>query len=220
MTSDGSPGRRPRARTVGLVATAAILLGTSIGYAATLAVTSQDLGVFQPTNLPSTCSGPGGQTVAASADAWVDEASTGTNNGADTSLYVRTESAANRRTFIIFNLPSIPSGCTLATATLRLNATAYDNGRTIRAFAAGAAWVEGTVTWSNQPGETGTGASSASGSGWRTWDVTAIVGGMYSGSNFGLRLRDNNEGHGSGKSQTYVSSEGAANTPELALTWA
>jgi hypothetical protein len=164
------------------------------------------------------CSLPGTQTVTASRDSWVWEASPTFNDGAGTSLYVNSRAGSNMRVLVGFSLPAVPAGCSVTAATLRLNASASAAGRTLQAFRGGAAWTETGVTWANQPATAGTPATAASALGWVGWTVTAQVQAMYSGANDGFLVRDSVEGNASDLTQQYSSREGP-NPPQLVLTF-
>ena len=125
-------------------------------------------------------------TATADADSWVAQNTPAATNGASPSLAVRSKQSANQRALVHFALPAVPAGCTVTEAVLRLNATSATKGRTLQAVALAAPWTEGTVTWSNQPSTTGAAATTASGTGWRQWTVTAQVKAMYTGANHGL----------------------------------
>jgi large repetitive protein len=167
------------------------------------------------------CSNPGTQTVTASDDAYIDQNSAGTNFGNAATLSVQSRNASrNRRALVRFSLPSIPSNCTLTTATLRLNASAAAAGRTLQAQRVTSSWTETGVTWNLVPTVTTTGqATVASGAGWRQWTVTTPVQAMYSGNNYGFMVRDSSDNQGgAGALQTFSSRTGA-NPPELVLTF-
>jgi len=166
------------------------------------------------------CSGPGSQTVQAVADAYIDQAGPSSNFGTSSDLFVQSKSGSgNRRTLVRFNLPTIPAGCSMTGATLRLFSTSAVTGRTIEAYRAAASWSEGTVTWSTGPGSTGSAATSPSGTGWRTWDVTSQVQAMYSpGPNDGFLVRDQTEDSAASPEQKYESRENT-NDPELIVNW-
>ena len=51
------------------------------------------------------------------------------------------------------------------------------NGRTLRAYRLTGEFNETAVNWGNQPGSNGTFATSPSGTGWRTWNVTGAAAG-------------------------------------------
>ena len=159
-------------------------------------------------------------TAGAAADTYVDGAllAQGSTFGTATQLHVRSDTLGSRRSLVRFALPSPPSHCSVASATLRLNAASATSGRTLQAFRAAASWTETGVTWSNQPGVTGTAATAASGTGWRTWDVTAHVQAMYAGANNGFVVRDASEGALVAASQVFSSREGS-NAPELVIVF-
>lgn len=167
----------------------------------------------------SFCSSQGSQTVAASKDASIHQDTPATNSGTTQNLFVQSQSVAKRRSLIAFDLPAVPSGCSALSATLRLNATSSASGRTLEALRVDSSWTETGVTWDNQPGTSGAAATSASGSGWRSWDVTSTVRSMYSGANHGFLLRDQTEGASGGTLQIYASRESSSNVPELTVTW-
>jgi hypothetical protein len=169
----------------------------------------------------SFCEG-GTQTVTAVADTYVNEAllAQGTNYGTATSMNVRSETLANRRALVRFDLAALPAHCSVTGATLRLNASTAASGRTLAVVRAASAWSETGVSWSNSPGTTGTAATTASGSGWREWTVTAHVQAMYSGSNHGFVVRDASEGALlAAPSQTFATREASSNHPELVVTF-
>lgn len=167
------------------------------------------------------CSSPGAATVQASADTLVYQGLPTSNFGTVSDLFVRSSSNDNARTLVRFNLPALPSGCSVTGATLRLFSTSAVNGRTIEAYRAAASWTETGATWNNQPGTTGAAANSASGTGWRTWDVASHVQAMYSGANDGFVLRDQTENAAANPQQTYQAREGTPNSqdPELVITF-
>jgi hypothetical protein len=186
-----------------------------LGYGASMSVASAKKSVY---NLPAVCSGTGSQTVTPTADSWISQNAASTNYGTDVDLQITSKNAQNARSLVTFSFPALPAGCWVTDATLRLYAKSSSNGRTIDAYRINAAWTETGVTWGNQPGTTGTGASNLSGSGWQTWPVTAHVQTMYTESNLGFILIDASEDHPGGRTQVYASREDA-NDPELVVTW-
>ncbi|HYN36636.1 MAG TPA: DNRLRE domain-containing protein, partial [Actinomycetota bacterium] len=159
-------------------------------------------------------------TVYSSADAVLPQDQSTTNFGTSSTSYgVRSQSgSANRRSMVGFTLPSVPAGCTLTGATLRMYASSAASGRTLQAYQAATGWSEDTVTWSNQPATTGTASTTTSGSGWREWSVLNQIQSMYSGTNTGFVVRDSSENAGSSQDQAMHPRE-AANDPELELTF-
>jgi hypothetical protein len=118
-----------------------------------------------------------------------------------------------------FNLPSIPAGCVLDTATLRVYAGSTSSSqRTLQVFRLNGSWTEGGVTWSNAPATTGTAATTTSGTGYRQWSVASQVQAMYSsGSNNGFLIRDANED--ADAEQQFYSREKGESPPQLVVTF-
>jgi signal peptidase I len=167
----------------------------------------------------SFCSAPGTTTVNPVADSWVDENSDTTNFGTDTILKVRSQAAANGMAALVrFALPTVPPGCSVTTATLRMYAASSAPARTIQVHNAAAAWAEGSITWQNRPAITGTPATTTSGLGWQQWTVTGLVADQYLGSSHGLVLSDAASG-GLGEEQQYQARD-HANPPQLLVTFA
>jgi len=119
-----------------------------------------------------------------------------------------------------FAMPAnVPAGCVVQSATLRLYAASYKEGRTIEAWLLSAGWTENGVNWGNQPGTTGSAATTTSGSGWREWNVAVLVQEMYnSGASFGFMIRDAVENEDA--EQQFHSREKGENIPELVITFA
>jgi hypothetical protein len=164
------------------------------------------------------CSSPGSQTVTASADSHVEEDAATTNFGTNGDLYVQSKSTQDRRSYVKFVLPSVPSNCSVSVAILRMFHTVNTTGRTIQVFRAAASWTESGVTWSNQPGPNGTASTySPTGNGWAEVTVTPRVQEMYSGTDNGFLLRDQTEDSGGTSDQKYDSREGT-NDPQLRIT--
>ena len=162
------------------------------------------------------------QTASATKDAYVDSLLATSNFGSGSSVSVQSSLVTgNQRVLVQFSLPSVPAFCSVTAATLQLYASSSASSRTIDAYAASASWTETGVTWNNQPGTSGSAASSSSGSGSRTWDVTTEVQGMYSGTNNGFLLRDSSESSAVPKQQAYQSREGTPDSqdPQLTITF-
>ena len=104
-----------------------------------------------------------------------DKADQGTNN----LMWVTTKATGeNERSFVKFDLSTIPLGSTISSATMSLYMKdAPSESRTLEAQRASASWVETTITWNNQPGVSGSAVTAASGTaaGWVAWTVTADV---------------------------------------------
>ena len=197
----------------------ASLVGALVrGHAAGTTVASARMTTLRPAQLPPKCSTV---TLTADADTYINQGVPGTNYGTANPLSVLARNNANHRTLISFTLPTAPTGCTLGSATLRLNHTTATAGRTIAAYRAGAAWAEGTVTWtSHTAAPVGTPVNGTATSGAMTWTVTALVQSMYAGPNHGFLLRDTVE-TGAGNTnylQQFTSREGTTK-PQLDLAW-
>jgi hypothetical protein len=165
------------------------------------------------------CQNPGTVTLSANRDSYVNQASADQNYGIASDLFVESKGTnQNRRTLVGFNLPSVPTGCTVTDATLRLFSTAAITGRTLDAFRAAGAWTETGVSWNNQPATAGAAASAASGTGWRAWAVTPQVVEMYGGTNHGFLIRDRTENATAAAEQKFDSRENI-NRPQLLLTF-
>lgn len=173
-------------------------------------------------------------TLSAVADSYVSSSAPTTRYGDGTRLSVRSEGAGgsggnNHRALLRFALPPTPSGCALATATLRLyNASPSSSTRTIQVFrAAGTpSWTEATdttgVTWNTAPAPEGTASNSVTplAAGWQEWAVTGQLTAMYAGTDNGFVVRDQTEGANGGFAQSYISDEATeAARPQLVLTW-
>jgi parallel beta-helix repeat protein len=163
---------------------------------------------------PSIDCGPQ-QTLSANADAWIDQGSASSNKGSDSILKVMSKSGSNLRGLVRFNLPALPQGCSVESATLRLFASSSRTGRTIQVLRLAGTWAEGGVTWGNQPATAGTAVTVSSGTGWREWGVAGLVQAMYTGGNNGFLVRDASESQDA--EQQYHSREKGSEAPQLVL---
>jgi hypothetical protein len=167
---------------------------------------------------PPACADGGTRTVSASADSWINQADAAKNFGTDSALKVRSAASANARALVRFELPAVPSGCTVLAAVLRLEAGADKDERTLEAVRLASSWTESGVTWTNQPATVGAAATAASGKGTVQWTVTGLVQEMYATDrNDGFLIRDAAE-DGIGDEQTLTSREAGSNQPQLAIT--
>jgi hypothetical protein len=169
--------------------------------------------------MPRTSGAP--VTVFADADSWIDQNSASNNFGGDAILKVRSQGPSdNFRALVRFALPTdMPAGCVIQSATLHLYAASWTADHTLEALRVADAWSESLVTWSNQPATTGAAATTASGSGYREWEVTAQVQAMYdTGANHGFLMSDAVEGGGA--EQQFHSREKSEDPPMLVITFA
>ena len=208
-------GPRFALATLALVLAGGLVAGT--GFAASLSVSSQGFTPYRTCTLTATTA-----TSTAVIDASVRQASATSNFGTSTTNDVASQSAANRRLYIRFDLtfcsPAIASSATVRLATLRLFGTVLPTAvcRTVDIFRVTATWTEAGITWNNQPFGT-TINNPASGSRVDSFnvgtlagcqnlaanayivgaDVTTDVATFVAGTatNFGWMLRDDAEGN-------------------------
>jgi Bacterial Ig-like domain len=169
-------------------------------------------------NSTMVCSAPGSQTVTANADTYIEE---GSNNNFGTNADIRVVGSVDdkkARGLVRLSLPSVPSGCEVTSAALRLYASSAAGGRTLQAYRAASSWAETSVTWAG-PGLRGTAVTTSSGTGWRQWTVTDHVILQYSGTNNGFVIKDAAETSGDRVTQVFNSRERGSNRPELIVTF-
>ncbi len=159
--------------------------------------------------------------MGATADALINQATPDSNGGASHYLYVTPKAGGNNRALLRFQLPDVPVGCAVSSATLELYDDPPTTGRTIEVYRADPAvpWTESGVTWNVQPPTAGTPATSSppSSPGYQMWTVTDQVRLLYSAGNNGFVVKDRNEGDDDYK-QTYLSRAGWS-PPRLTVTW-
>lgn len=179
-----------------------------------------------PITIDTSCSAPGDQVATASRDSYVDSLSAGSNFGNGLELFTRSAQVlvlSERRSVVAFNLPPVPTRCTLTGATLRLYASNPAGGRTINALRLNGSWTESGVTWNNVPATTGTAASSTSlsSAGWQSWNVLAQTAAMYAGANNGFLVKDSADSAVLSVQQIYQSRNGTPDSqdPQLVLSF-
>jgi hypothetical protein len=171
------------------------------------------------------CTDPGSQTILTTRDGWTDQASpTSTSGGVDSKLFVNNKSPNSaQRSFVHFALPTVPAGCALTEATLRVYQIAASATRTVEAYQAAAtpAWTEANLSWNNSPAPAGTPVTATTAANqWRSWNVLLIVQALYAGTNNGFVLKDSAEGQGSEAKQEFASREDTSYfDAELVLAW-
>jgi hypothetical protein len=178
-----------------------------------------DVGAFESELLPGggapQCAGRTERPLVADSDSWIAQGSAAANFGSDGILKV----SSNERALVHFPLPTVPPGCKVVGATLRLYASAATDGRTLEALRVTSDWSEAGVTWSNQPAVSGPAAATESGLGFREWDVLAQTRDMYTFGSHGFLIRDAVEG-ATGAQQSFHSHEkGIDRPPELVLVF-
>lgn len=182
-----------------------------------------------PTSTPTATPTPTTVTLTANADSWVDQDSTSTNNGTSTTLEVDSrDSSRNRRTFVRFDLSSIPGTATVQSASLELFMwNAPSASRTHDAHRVTSSWTETGITWSTQPGvatlpsdsvSTGTSDNVTI-----SWDVTSDAQGFVDGSlgNNGWRIKDLAESSTTERRAQFRSREYGTSSqrPQLVVTY-
>ncbi|MBU7021293.1 MAG: DNRLRE domain-containing protein [Theionarchaea archaeon] len=133
------------------------------------------------------------ETVALQAveDAYVDQGLPLQNFGGDAFLSVRSSLGANARSFVKFNLPTLPEKAIISKATLQLSPLNDPGSRVYEVSRVTSPWDEASITWSTQPGSSVTGTQMNN---IIQWDVTSDVVSFYSGTlNYGWRISDQTE---------------------------
>lgn len=81
-------------------------------------------------------------------DAYTNSAAPTTKYGAATLLDV---DGATQKTYIHFDLSSIPTGASISQATLKLYVNAVTTAGSFEVYSVGAAWSESTIDYTNEP---------------------------------------------------------------------
>jgi large repetitive protein len=202
-----------------LAVVALVAAGTGTTFSAFSGSTSSAGNTFAAAASFGGCSSAGTVTASANIDSWVDQASASSNFGSDQILKLKRETGSKaNRALVRFNLPAVPSGCTVTGAALRLYAASASTGRTMQALRINANWTENGVRWSNQPATTGTAATASSVSGWNQWTVTSQVQSMYSVANHGFLVKFDVETNPVAEMQFHARNKGSEH-PELRVTF-
>lgn len=168
----------------------------------------------------ATCASLAAQTLTPTHDAIVAQAAPGAALGLppyDTTFLSRSEQSANIRGVVKFDSPTVPLGCSVASATLRLNVASYTSVRTLHVWRASGAWDESTVTWNLKPTRAGTPTAATTVLGWVPFDVSEQVSTMLSGTNDGFVVGDSVEDAGT-RIDVNMSPKEGANPPQLVVT--
>lgn len=134
-----------------------------------------------------------------SADTFARQSNPTKNVDGRKNIWVTSASGANDRSFVQFDLSSVPASASITAAELTLYLkTAPSASRTILAQRIAGNWGASSLTWNNQPGTAGTAVAAQSGSQSKvflSWNVTADVQAMVDGSvsNHGWRIADAQE---------------------------
>ena len=133
------------------------------------------------------------------ADAYTRENYPNSNSGTGSSMRSGHElDQGTMRSYLRFDLSSIPSEATIDSASLVAYALSSSGSPTIEVWRAGESWVEGTITWNNKPDCQGVffpdpfaSQVISSSPAFVTWDVTLLVNLWFDGTypNDGLCLK-------------------------------
>lgn len=196
--------------------------GAGIAYAATLNVGSGHLWAGAQTLTKSTCT-----LTPATADTFVNEASTAQTNGSATTLDVIPDAGSRKYSFLQFDLSScnVPAtgGADSATLSVYL-ANAPKGPLTLSVSRATSTWSNAT-TWTTAPSVAAATDSKATGTTngvWITFTVTADVDDFIKGisSNYGWRISASGTLQNATKDLSQLSSSDAAsNKPQLVVNY-
>jgi len=153
----------------------------------------------------------------ASADSYADQENPNSSHGASELLKVRSSESGNMRSYVFFNISTIPPGASVLRAKLFLYLSKPPaSNRTYFCHRLTSAWDEGSLTWSKRPESTSTYAASSTvttTSGWVVWDVTdqvqKFLNGIeeYAWSNFGWEILDGSENSTGNQEAFFISRE-------------
>lgn len=117
-------------------------------------------------------------------DSWVEAEYPNDNHGYETSLRVKSDSRT-RRSYLKFDLSSIPSGKSLTSVKLYLYCTTGDANPTVEVYVheTGDGWTESGITWNNAPavGSLITSVSVGGTGHYYCWDITPYGQAQYTG---------------------------------------
>jgi hypothetical protein len=216
-------------RSLLLVATALLVLSagtTALSSGAFTATSANSVSSFSAdANFPSACTA-GSVSAVADSDATIRSTGAAPSGNAVT-LTVGTSTTGGTdalfRALVHFPMPTIPSGCSLDSATLRMTNSSAVTGRTIDVHEATGSWTESTV-WPG-PSFGGALAGVAAANGTLSWTVTTAAAAIYAGAtNNGFLIKDRTDPtitQNGNRTQTFASSESgdAAQRPVLVVSY-
>jgi len=164
------------------------------------------------------CAGLTERPVLVDYDSWISQSAASSNFGNDSILRVEADAGGSERALVHLDLPPIPPGCKLISATLRLYAASATEGRTLEAVRIASEWSELGVNWAMQPATAGPAATTESGLDTREWDVLAQTLDMYAHGEYGFLIRDTVES-GSGSQSFHSGEKGPEHQPQLILVF-
>ena len=173
-------------------------------------------------------------TLNSTADSYVSQGNPSGNNGTDTTMSVQSTQQGNpdrnHRSFMRFDVSSIPATAIILSANLRLylaSTSTLTASRNYDAHRITASWVETTIAWTNMPAVAGSPTSTiATGttlSVWLSWDVASDVAAFVSSSysNYGWRIMDQVESSAVEYESVFRAHEytGTTYDPQLVVTY-
>jgi hypothetical protein len=206
-----------------VVATAVVAGAGTVAWATPVTVTSKGIAAA---SLPVTITTA---SFTAVADSYTQQASPSTNSGTANTMQVASASSADKRSFVRFDLSTIPATARVQSATLQLTmSSAPATTRTYEVDQVDASWGETTITWSNMPSAaaaaTATVASGTSNNVNLTWSVTPDVAEFVASSavNFGWQVKDTVESGTPARTATFRTSDfgNAGARPTLTVVYA
>jgi trimeric autotransporter adhesin len=124
-------------------------------------------------------------TTIANRDSHLRQNSSGSNFGSAIELEIRASSSDQSRPVIGFNLPAIPAGEVITSATLQLYVTTGTAPGTVSIHSVTDSWTEGGVTWANTSADfdpTAETSLAVNALGAVSFDITALVRGWANGT--------------------------------------
>lgn len=120
-------------------------------------------------------------SISSNADAFINLASPNYGHGSSSFVYVGKSGTSIYRTYVSFDLRSIPNNALINSVTLYLRQypiyLIYSGTHTFGVHRVNDVWSEGTITWNNAPSftaqETDNISFDITTTGWRSWDVSS-----------------------------------------------
>ncbi len=164
------------------------------------------------------------------ADSYIMQNDPNKNCGTENLMWVDSKVGnENWRSFVRFDLSSIPAGSTISSATLSLRMKdAPGASRALELQRVSASWGESSITWNNQPGVSGSAVTTSTGTSpevWLTWNVTADVRDFIqyqSATNYGWRTKDQTENSSTEYKESFYTRDETSQTtrrPRLSINY-
>jgi endoglucanase len=164
-------------------------------------------------------------------DTFVDFSNQNSSYGGQTNLYIekfqQSQNNWERRTWLKFNLSSVPEGATVDVAILRLYCgSALDTYNVYAYSSSDTSWTELALTWFNMPSYNTTAMDMeqvATSSRWYNWSVTyavqKAVDGIHGGPNVVTIVLQETSFRSPVSYVTFSSKEDSSHHPELSVHW-